>query len=250
MSAAAEHDRALVYRLGGIVALVALGGMVLDIVLTMLPGWGPDTVPADAAGWLAQLTSQPLLGLRNLDLLNLTVSVISLLLYVALFVALWPDAPGLALLGTLLVAIGTAAFAGANAALPMLELAGRHVAASPTARAALETSAAALLARGAHGSMGAFPGFFLSAAGTLVLTLAMLRSGVFSRRIGVIGAIGSGLLLVYTVAYTFSAGESVLIMAIAAPGGLLMIAWYAMVGRRLLGFGSRQQDASVALVRQ
>ena len=98
MSAAAERDRALIYRIGGVVALVALGGIALDIVLAMLPGWGPDTVPADAAGWLAQLTSQPVLGLRNLDLLNLAVSVVSLPLYVALFVALWPDAPGLALM--------------------------------------------------------------------------------------------------------------------------------------------------------
>lgn len=79
--------------------------------------------------------------------------MISLPLYVALLIALWPDTPGLALLGTLLV---------------------------------------------------------------------------------VIGAIGSGLLLVYTVAYTFSAGASALIMAIAAPGGLLMIAWYALAGTRLL----------------
>lgn len=234
MNAGAQRDRALVYRIGGVVAFLALGGMALDIMLTMLPGWGPDTVPVDAAGWLAQLTSQPLLGLRNLDLLNLTVSVVSLPLYVALFRALRPDAPGLALLGTLLVVIGTAAFASANAALPMLELAGRNATAGAEARAALEAAAVALLARGEHGSMGAFPGFFLSAAGTFVLTLAMLRSAVFSRRIGAMGAIGSGLLLVYTVAYTFSAGEGVLIMAIAAPGGLLIIVWNALIGIRLL----------------
>lgn len=35
-------------------------------------------------------------------------------------------------------------------------------------------------------------------------------------------------------AHTFSAGEGVLIMALAAPGGILMIAWNALVGAQML----------------
>ena len=243
MSAPAERDRTLLYRIGGIVAFVALGGMVFDIVLSMLPGWGLETVPVDAAAWLAQLSTQPLLGVRNLDLLNVSISVLSLPPYLALLDALRPSAPGLAMLGVGFVAVGTAVFVASNAALPMLALAGHWSGAAAPARPALEAAAEALLARGAHGSAGAFPGFFLSTAGTLIITLGMLRQAALSRRTGIIGAVGAGLLLVYTVVYTFSAGDAAVVMALAMPGGLLIIAWYALAGGRLLALAREANGA-------
>lgn len=231
---AGERSWQAMYVAGAIAALVFVAGSLLDIVLTMLPGWGTASVPAAAGAWFAQLASAPLLGIRNLDFLNITLSLIALPLYAALFGAHRRREPALALVALVLVAVGTVLFVANNAALPMLELSRRWaVAAGPAERAALEGAAEALLSRGAHGSFGAFLGFFVSEIGTLLMAVAMLRGRVFGRAAALAGIVGASVLAVYTTAMTF-APASALVMAVAIPGGLLMIAWDVMVARTLL----------------
>lgn len=234
-----EHrDWRLLYTIGGVVAFVALGGMLVDIALTLMPGWGIDTVPTEAAAWFSQFADEPLLGVRNLDLLNAVLAVVVIPMYVALFGAQRRTSPGLALCGLVTVVVGMTLFVSANAALPMLGLSDRYAATGdPATRAALLAATEALLARGAHGSVGALPGFILSTLGTLLISLAMLRRGVFARRVAWTGVLGTTLLLVYTVASTYGDAGGALVMAAAVPGGLLMIAWHAMVGVRLLRAG-------------
>lgn len=222
------------YVLGAVIALVTLTGTIVDIALTMVPGFDPSTVPADAAGWLAQLAASPLVGLRNLDLLNVALSAVGLPLYGALAAALRRTQPGLALAGLAFALVGTAVFAASNAALPMLELARQHAGAPAADRLVLETAATALLARGAHGSFGAFGGFFLSEIGTLLISVAMLRGTLFGRAPGLIGVVGATVLGFYTVAITFAPGSDALMKGVAAPAGLLMLAWYVLVARGLV----------------
>ncbi|MGC4116286.1 MAG: hypothetical protein QM765_17270 [Myxococcales bacterium] len=151
------------FRVGAVAALVAVAGSAFDIGLAMVPGWGESSVPTTPAGWLAQAAATPLLALRNLDLLNVTMSFVTLPLYFALYGAHRRSAPALPLFALVLVCVGTALFAASNAALPMVDL-GRRAASLPPGpeRAAAEAAALALLVRGAHGSPGAFLGFFVS----------------------------------------------------------------------------------------
>ncbi len=234
---ASEAGWRLLYRAGGVVALVAVTGMLLDIVLTMIPGWGPETVPATAEAWLAQLAENPLLGLRNLDLLNVVLALISLPMYAALFGAHRKTEPGLAILGLVTVAAGTAVFAANSAALPMLELGRQWASAAPVGQALLEPAAAALLASGAHGSAGAYLGFLVSEIGTLVIAVTMLRGRVFGRKTALTGIVGISILAVYTTAYTFGSGSEALVTGIAIPGGLLMIVWHLLVAKGLGNLG-------------
>lgn len=228
------------YVIGGVAAFAALALMVFDIVLTMVPGWGTASVPVTATGWFAQFASTPWLGLRNLDVLNVVASFIALPLYVAVYGALRDREPALALTGLVLVTLGTALFASANAGLPMLELSRRYAEAGAADRFALAAAAEGLLARGAHGSLGAFPGFLLSELGTLVAGIALLRSGVFGKLTAWLGIAGVSVLLAYTTAYTFIEGTTTLVMAAAIPGGLLMIAWHVLVGRRLFALAAER----------
>lgn len=223
------------YVLGAAAAIVALAGTFTDIVVASLPGWGASTVPVSIAAWYAQLHDNSLLGLRNLDLLNVCISVVSLPMYVALYGAHRKTSQGWALTALLVVATGTAIFVANNAALPMLELSKQYATSSTDAqRVALEGAGQTLLAQGAHGSMGAFMGFFLSSLGTLFMALATLRGGVFHRLSAYTGIVGISLLMLYVVGSTFSIGSVGARMVIAMPGGLLMIAWHAIVARRLL----------------
>lgn len=84
MTMTTEKSWTTIYRLGALAAFVAVVALLFDIVLASMPGWGPQTAPRAAAGWLALFAENPLLGLRNLDLLNVTVSVVSVPLYLAL----------------------------------------------------------------------------------------------------------------------------------------------------------------------
>jgi hypothetical protein len=234
--AAAPGDASwrLLFRVGAVAALVGVAGSAFDIGLTMVPGWGESSVPTNPSAWLSQAATQPLLALRNLDLLNVTLSFLALPLYLALFGAHRRAAPAVPLLALLLVAAGTTLFAASNAALPMVDLARRSAAlpAGPE-RAAAEAAALALLVRGAHGSAGAFPGFFLSEAGTLLMAVGMLGGGVFGRRTAWLGLAGSAALMTYTLLVTFFPALLSIATAIAAPGGLMMMAWEVLVARHL-----------------
>lgn len=244
------NDRAwsALFRVGAVSALVCVAGSAFDIGLAMVPGWGEASVPTSVAGWLAQATAQPLLALRNLDLLNVTMSFLALPLYVALYGAHRRAAPALPLLALLLVAVGTAVFASANAALPTVDLA-RKAATLPAGpeRTAAEAAVQALLARGAHGSPGAFMGFFVSEVGTLLMAAGVLGGGVFSRRIAWLGLVGSTALCAYTLVVTFFPAALAAAIALAAPGGLMMMAFQVLVAKRLAQLASCSAQAKASL---
>jgi hypothetical protein len=201
---------------------------------------------AETGGQEFDVAARPLLGLRNLDLINVVLSIVSLPMYVALAGAHRRVQPGLALTALVIVAVGTALFAANNAALPMLELGRRYqVASLPADRLALQAAAEGLLSRGAHGSLGAFPGFFLSEVGTLLMALALLLGRVFPRRVAWAGLAGTALLATYSVAMTALPGADVLVNALAVPGGLLMLAFNVMVARGLLRL-ARAEDGTPA----
>lgn len=233
-----SSGRNALYRIGAVVAAIAIAATVFDIVLSMLPGWGGATTPASAAAWLQQLATTPLLGLRNLDLLNVGVSIMSLPMYLALHAMLRDRQPGPALIGTVIAVVGATLFAASNAALPMLGLARQYAAAAGTAdRAPLLAAANSLLARGAHGSLGALPGFLLSEIGTLLVALGMARASDARGLAGWVGVTGAGALIAYSLVATFGAVPADKLTLLAAPGGLMVLAWQVAVVRRLASLG-------------
>lgn len=227
-----------IYVVGGIVALLALAGTLTDIAITMIPGWEASTVPATIQAWFTQFQSNRLLGLRNLDLLNVTISLIGIPMYLALYGAHRRVSQAYAALALIVVLAGTVVFTTSNAALPMLELSKQYsVALTDAQRLALESAGVALLARGAHGSLGAFMGFFLSSIGTLLMGLAMLKGRVFTRVTAWVGIVGITLLLIYTIGSTFVPEAGAAMMAFALPGGVLLMAWNVMVAKKLFQLG-------------
>ncbi len=66
----------------------------------------------------------------------------------------------------------------------------------------------------------------------------MLDGDIFSKKIGYIGVIGNVLLLPYIFMVTFIPEVESLAIIIAAPGGLLVLAWVLLLGRTLLKQGT------------
>lgn len=107
----------------------------------------------------------------------------------------------------------------------------------------LDGAMQALLARGAHGSYGALPGFLLSELGTAVVAAAMLGSRAFGRLTPWAGLVGTAGLTTYTVAMTVTAGGSALVGAVAVPAGVAMLLFSARPALTLTRMTTQTSEA-------
>ena len=219
------------FRLGAVAGALASVGTVADLTLGLAQGTDLTRLPQTAGERFAQLAAHPWVGLYDLDLLNVIISLVSLPMVVAVGALLMVrEARPLAGLALVLSLIATAVFVSSNATLPMLSLSAQYEhAGSEAQRAALLGAGEALLARGAHGAPGAFPGFVLSTLASLTLALSMVGTRAFGRLTGLLGAVAFPLLLLYLVAVTFVPALQTVAVLLAAPGGLLAIAWQVRV---------------------
>jgi hypothetical protein len=230
-----------IYLLGGIAALIVVCASLLDIAVSMMLGGGPASIPQTAIGRFAQFQSSPLLGLYYLDLLNMTTAVVMIPAFFALCAAHRRVDKVYSGLVLILFTVGTAVFITNNTALPMLSLSGKYaLAATDAHRSLLAAAGEAMLARGAHGSPGVFPGFLLPTIASLLLSLVMLHGGVFGRVTACLGIAGSSLFIVYFVSAAFIPGTENIAMTLAAFGGLLTIAWLTLSALKLLKLRSIQ----------
>lgn len=227
-----------VYILGGIAAILSLIAVVSDIVIGSSMGGNLSALPQTAMDRFTQFQQNPWLGLYNLDLLNTVNQLISIPVYFALYAVHRKANKPYALLALIIFLTGTTVFVATNTALPMLELSRKYAVATESQRTLLAAAGEAMLARGAHGSLGVFFGFALSTISALLMSLVMLQGKVFSKVNSYMGIVGNVLMLVYVVLVTFTPTVKDMAMAFAMPGGLLLMAWMVMLTIRLLQLGS------------
>lgn len=229
------------YKLGGLAALLAAIGTLLDITITFIPGWGTSAIPVTATDWFVQFQNNWLLGLRNLDLLNAVLSILMIPMFCALYAVHRRVIKDYATLALILFMVGTIIFVGNNTALPMLELSNKYAEAPiGDQKTIIAAAGEAMLARGEHGSQGAFMGFALSSLASISMAFVMLKGRIFSKATAYIGIIGFILLFIYTVLVTFVSNSNNIIMVLAMPGGLLALGWNILVALKLLRLGKNQ----------
>lgn len=218
-----------IYMLGGIATIIALIGIVLDVIVGSITGGNLSALPQTAVDRFAQFQMNPLLGLYNLDLLNILNQLFLIPAYVAMYAVQRRMNHAYTLLALVIFLVGTTIFVTTNTALPMLELSRKYAAATTDSQKMLLAAAGeALLARGAHGSLGVFIGFLLPTIGGLIASLAMLEGRVFGKATSYVGIAGNTLMLLYIVLVTFAPDIKAMATVFAMPGGLLLIAWMVM----------------------
>lgn len=241
----AERQWNSLYRLGAIAALFMIAGTLSDLFIGTMSGGDITTIPLTAADRFLQFQSNSLMGLYNLDLLNALTGLIMVPVFIALVAAHRRVNLPYALLSLVVFIIGTSIFVGNNTALPMLELSQKYAAATTDARRImLESAGEAMLVRGAHGSPGVFLGFALNLVAEIILSLVMLGGKVFGKPTALLGIAGGTLLLAYIVLVTFVPGTKEVAMMIAAPGGLLALAWMILFTIRLFRLSSSPKTAT------
>lgn len=222
----------------GIVILLTL----TDIIAGSITGGDLTSIPPSAEEKFLQLNENTILGLYNLDLLNLVVSVVMIPAILALCLALRNDNEPGTLLGLVIFITGTTIFISNNAALPMLDLSRKYFAAiSPDEQVMIAAAGEALIAKGAHGSPGVFPGFVLITISELVISVVMLRGLIFSRATALFGIIGTTLLILYLVLVTFWPAAKENAVMFAAPGGISSLIWMILFTGRLFRLAGKSR---------
>ncbi|MHB1483908.1 MAG: DUF4386 family protein [Saccharofermentanales bacterium] len=227
-----------IYILGFITTLLVIFGSISDIAISFALGGDLTTIPKTAVDRFSQFQTNWLVGLYNLDMLNLITTVLMIPSYLALYSAHRNGNKAYVKLSLLIFTIGSAIFITNNTALPMLELSRNYFAStSETQRSLYAAAGEAMLARGAHGSSGAFLGFIITTIANIVLSIGMLKGRIFSMATAIIGICGGSLLMIYLILITFVPGTDTMAMMIATPGGLLSLAWMAMFSIKLFRVG-------------
>ncbi|HEX6271263.1 MAG TPA: DUF4386 family protein [Anaerolineales bacterium] len=225
------------YKIGGAAALLVVLTALFEIIITFLPGGYASAETVN--DWFALFQNNWFLGLRNLGLLNIIMTALGIPMFFALYAAHRNVYQQYAALAMIISFIGVAVFYATNRAFPMLDLSNQYASATTDAqRAVLSAAGQAMLSIGESHTPGTFIGFFLSEIAGILISFVMLRSKVFSKLNAYFGILGFSLLLIFEVCSSFVPTLSNVVLIFAMSGGLLSMAWYILIARRLFQLAS------------
>ena len=220
-----EQNLKTVYKIGGIVTLILLCYSLVTMILLIIIGGQPESAQAG----FDMLAQNRLTGLLRLDLLTILIMPLYYLLFLGFFTALKKTQPVIAAVAAILGCAGVTLVLATPSALSWLALSDKFAVASNEAQKTLLLAAGeAILASDMWHGSGAFMGGLLTQTGTLLVSVAMLRSSAFSKLTAWVGIVTHGLdLLHILVGFVFPAG-SVVLMMVAGP---LYLVWFPLLAR-------------------
>jgi len=233
----------VIYKVGAITTLIVLCGIILDMIIGSITGGNIAELPQTAVERFKQFKEFPLLGLYNLDLLNIINQLILIPSIFALYAAHRETSRNFAMLSLILFLVGTTIFVTGNTALTMLDLSHKYFATeSNEQRMLLAAAGEAMLAKGSHGSLSVFIGFALPTIANVLMSCVMLIGKVFSRATSIIGIIGNSLMVVYIIMVTFMPTVETMATVFAMPAGLLAMTWMIMFTIKLFKLGYKETN--------
>lgn len=219
-------------RIGGLAALVQVACALITMTVVLTVGGEPGS----ASEAFELLQGRRTEGLLRLDFPSLVSMGAYYLTFFGLYAALRRSSGGHAALATTLAFVGITLWLSAHSAFSMLYLSDQHAAATTEAQRSqlLAAGEAVLAANMWHSSAAVLAGLLLQSAGVMV-SVVMLRSGLFGPVTAWAGIVAFGVDLAHVVVNLFARGNpGDILMAIAGP---LYLVWFALVGRRLLRLG-------------
>jgi hypothetical protein len=241
-----QSDWKILYKIGGIAALMTVLVGVVESSINMLP----DSSSADMAtvvDWFTLLQDNPFMGLRNLGLLNMFFNAFAVPLYFALYAAHRKVDRVYAALAMVIAFIGVAVFFATNRAFPMLDLSNQYAAATSDVRQApLVAAGQAMLSVGQSHTPGTFFAFFFAGVAGLTMSIVMLRGNVFGKVNAYAGVLGFALLIVFEIGTSFVWDLDSAAMLLAMLGGLFSAIWDILLACRLFQLA---RDGSIEMTK-
>ncbi|HVN19379.1 MAG TPA: DUF4386 family protein, partial [Dongiaceae bacterium] len=187
--------------------------------------------PATAQECFAMIQKNVVVAILRLDILTVLVMPVFCVMYAGFYAALRRECWFLALVSCASAMIGVGLILANASVTSLLYLADQYAAASSEARRMLLLAAGeAVISNDMwHGSAAKMGGLLLQSAGVLI-SIAMLRSTVFSKLIGYSGLVAHGLDLAHILLGFFWPKVAVLAMGVAGP---LYLLWFPLVAKKL-----------------
>jgi hypothetical protein len=228
----------IICRMGGVAAFLMLAsGMAPMIVFLTLGG-----EPASANEYFTLLASNRLVGLLRMDLASIVTIGLYYFVFFALLAALRRTQAPLAAFATALAFVGATLWFAKHSALSMIHLSDRYSAAATDAeRSQITAAAEAVIASDVWHSTGSLVGGVLLLGGAILISVAMLKSGVFGKVAAWSGILANGFDLLHILINLVVQGNAGdILMAVAGPAYLV---WFVLLGRRLLQLASAARNA-------
>ena len=224
------------YKISAIAVFATVLIMTAEIILTMLPdGSRATTGTLTIAGWFELFERNWFMAMRNLGLINLIATTLTIPVFFSLFGLHRKENVVYAGFAFIVFLASYAIFVADNAALPMLALSIKYSSMdSESQKIVLLAAGEALIVRGGSHTPGSFPGFFLSEMASIIMCIVMLKGKTFKKITSKIGLIAFVFLFIFEVVSSFMPSLFEAAMVFAAIGGILAIYWYVMLGKGLL----------------
>lgn len=228
-----------IYKIGAVTTIIVLCGIILDMIVGSVTGGNVAELPQTAIERFNQFKENGLLGLYNMDLLNIVNQIVLIPSIFALYAAHRNTKNPLALLSLIIFLVGTTIFVTSNTALTMLDLSHKYFDADSDEQRLLYAAAGeAMLTKGAHGSLGVFIGFVLPTLAIALMSGVMLSAKIFSRLTSYFGLIGNSLMVIYLILVTFNPEVEKSALLFVMPAGLMAMAWMIMFTIKLFKLSS------------
>lgn len=220
------------YKVAGVAAFIALSANLLDVILgfgnTEVVHYGTRT----AVEWFAVYQHNWFTGLYQLGVLNIVYMSAMLFVYAGIVIAHRHKNKIYPVLTMIIFLVSTAIYIANSAAVPMLVLANKYAAAGTEVQKTVFAAAGeSVLARGEDFTPGAFPGLMLGGLVAIMMSVILLRSNIFGKKIAWIGIVGFTFLSFFTIWATFiPVYYNFAFYFFGSIGGVLALAWFTLVG--------------------
>ena len=219
------------FKLGGAITMILLVYSLVTMVLVFTLGGQP----LSAQEAFDMLRGNRLVGILRLDVLTTLVMPLYYLLFLGLYIALRKAHAAYAAIALLLGCAGLTLFLAAPSFISWLTLSDKFAAATTgTQKTLLLAAGETILATDMWHSSSSLVGGLLLQTGTLLLSVLMLRSSLFSKLTAWVGVMTHGLDLAHILIGLFFPAAGAILLAI---GGTLYLAWFPLLARDFFRLG-------------
>lgn len=220
------------YRAAGVAALMSVVIILIEVIRNIA-----SPPPSNVVGWFTLFQDNRLLGLLAFELLIIISNALAIPMYLALYVALRRVSASLMTIALAVGLVGIAVVFAGRPAFEMLYLSDQYAAATTEAQRSMFLSAGEMVLAIFNGTASQVS-YIFAAIALLIISVVMLRSGIFGKITGYVGIITNVLALGF---YVPRIGIFFGLISVLP----FLIIWNILVARKFFQLGQARPEVTV-----